>query len=115
MSTDEPHPSPAVDPYDDDVGALVVMYAEHVAMLGRFSALSAETDRIQRELATLRAELDAARRPANTPTLGPRSMRTDQLLDRLMTVVHAGDAEMDVYVNEMLPGLHTLLARIQRR
>ena len=46
MSTDEPHPSPAVDPYDDDVGALVVMYAEHVAMLGRFSALSAETDRI---------------------------------------------------------------------
>ena len=32
-----------------------------------------------------------------------------------MTVVHAGDAEMDVYLNEMLPGVHTLLDRIQRR
>ena len=32
-----------------------------------------------------------------------------------MTVVHAGDAETDVYLNEMLPGPHILLARIQRR
>jgi hypothetical protein len=34
-----------------------------------------------------------------------------------MTVARAGDAEMDVYRNEMLPGLHlhTLLTCIQRR
>lgn len=65
-------------------------------------------------LATLKSELDAARRPPITPTLGPLP-RKDQLLDRLMTVVHAGDAETDVYLNEMLPGPHILLARIQRR
>jgi hypothetical protein len=115
MSTDEPHQSPAVDPCDDDLGALVVMYAEHVVMLGRFTALSAETNRIQRELAMLKAELGSAECPVITPTVAPLSARKDDLLDRLMTVVQASDAETDVYLNEMLPSLHTLLDRIRRR
>ena len=84
-------------------------------MLGRFTALSAEADRIQGELAMLKAEFDAAGRPAVTPTVGPFSARRDQLLDRLMTVMHAGDAEMDVYLNEMLPAVHALLALVRRR
>jgi hypothetical protein len=114
MSADELSQSGAVDPYDD-LAALVVMYAEHLAMLGRFTTLGAETDRIQCRLTTLRAELGADGRQPTVPTQGSLLARTDELLDDLMSVVRAGDAETDVYVNEMLPALHTLLTRIQHR
>ncbi len=39
----------------------------------------------------------------------------EQLLDQLISVSEAGSAETEVYVTEMLPHLHTLLDRVQRR
>ena len=112
MSSDGTGPAP-VDAYDDDLGELVVAYAEHLVMHGRFVALSTELDRIRRELSTLSAELAAAGR--NTRTTRRLFAEKEQLLDQLMSVSDASSAETHVYVTEMLPHLHMLLDRIRRR
>ena len=114
MSSDGSDQPPAVDPYDDDLGELVVTYAEHLAMQGRFAALSAELDRIRRELSIVNAELDAAGRAA-APIPAPLWAGKEQLLDQLISVSDASSAETEVYVTEMLPHLHTLLDRVHRR
>ena len=114
MSSDGPDQQPAVGPYDDDLGELVVTYAEHLVMQGRFAALSAELDRIHRDLSIINAELDAAGR-AVAPISAPLLAGKEQLLDQLISVSEASSAETQVYVTEMLPHLHTLLDRVQRR
>lgn len=114
MSSDGPDHGPAVDPYDDDLGELVVTYAEHLVMHGRFAALSTELDRIRRELSIVHDELDAAGR-AGAPIPAPQFARKEHLLDQLISVSEASSAETYVYVTEMLPHLHTLLDRIHRR
>ena len=114
MSFDGSDQPPVVDPYDDDLGELVVTYAEHLAMQGRFTALSAELDRIRGELSIIHAELDAAGRTA-APIPAALWAGKEQLLDQLISVSEASSAETEVYVTEMLPHLHALLDRVHRR
>ena len=86
----------------------------NLAMQGRFAALSAELDRIRRELSIIHAELDAAGRTA-APIPALLWAGKEQLLDRLIGVIDASSAETEVYVTEMLPHLHALLDRVHRR
>jgi hypothetical protein len=109
VSSDEPREPATVDPYDDLLGELVVAYAERLAMQGRFSALSAELDRIHRELSIINSELGAAGR-RTAPLLAGK----EQLLE-LISVSEASSAETTVYLTKMLPHLHTLLDRVYRR
>jgi hypothetical protein len=114
VSSDEPDHAPAVDPYDDDLGELVVAYAEHLVMQGRFAALSTELERIRGELSIVNDELGAAGR-AGAPIPAAQFTGKEHLLDQLISVSEASSAETHVYVTEMGPHLHMLLDRIHRR
>lgn len=114
MSSNEPGPPPTVDPYDDLLSELVVAYAEHLAMQGRFAALSTELDRVHHELSIVNAELDVAGWPT-APIQVSLFAGKEELLDQLISVSEVSSAETTVYVTEMLPHLYTLLDRVHRR